>query len=108
MLTQIEGDRLGSCTEEEHQQRQHYQQHSRNDAETQYESTNPWNVNGNKGNRRRRSYRKDNSKECTICLNAIKQGDQTTMLRCEHIFHKSCIQQWAAYEKSCPNCRNPF
>ena len=39
--------------------------------------------------------------ECTICLKKIHKGEQKT-LQCNHMFHSSCIRQWAL-KKGCKN-----
>lgn len=43
--------------------------------------------------------------DCTICLEPFKHGQRVTVLPgCNHIFHKSCCQQWLDYRFRCPNC----
>ena len=54
---------------------------------------------------------------CTICLELVKKtgnGNYKTRLKCKHIFHKDCLDQWidsskqpyyAVYNFMCPNCR---
>ena len=37
---------------------------------------------------------------CSICLEDIKE-DQL-QLKCQHIFHKNCIEPWLAFHDTCP------
>ena len=39
---------------------------------------------------------------CTIC---IEEPDECSQLKCGHIFHTECINEWFKNHKSCPNCR---
>ncbi|KAK8623098.1 hypothetical protein V6N13_117991 [Hibiscus sabdariffa] len=44
--------------------------------------------------------------ECAICLCKIDQDDEIRELRCDHLFHKVCLDRWAGYRRStCPICR---
>ena len=43
--------------------------------------------------------------ECTICLNDIESPNSCKQLRCGHVFHKMCINQWFESKNSCPTCR---
>lgn len=46
------------------------------------------------------------SKECNICIDTYKEGEEIVYLPCEHIFHKDCIYDWLVKEKvNCPICR---
>ena len=48
-----------------------------------------------------------NSFECSICLDNIDLDD-IHELKCGHIFHKECINNWFKQDsiyKSCPYCR---
>ena len=45
---------------------------------------------------------------CSICLEDLVSGVDTTRLRCTHIFHTNCIRGWvhvAAEWPQCPMCR---
>eukprot|EP00759_Apiculatamorpha_spiralis_P052952 PhF_6_TR6069/c0_g1_i1/m.8810 len=44
------------------------------------------------------------SESCTICLGPVSV-DEGCKLFCEHIFHKSCIEEWLSRKKRCPMCR---
>ena len=44
-------------------------------------------------------------KECSICLNTKEDDHIYVICKCDHIFHKECIDKWIVKERSCPNCR---
>ena len=48
------------------------------------------------------------SKECSVCLSDIKNGDNVCTIECAHTFHYSCIVEWGKYKQECPLCRNPI
>ena len=41
-------------------------------------------------------------KNCTICLENFKDGDNIKRLGCLHIFHKNCIIPWLKTKNFCP------
>ncbi len=43
--------------------------------------------------------------DCSICFDEISGEDQT-VLKCEHLFHKNCIDTWFEKSHRCPLCRN--
>ncbi|GMJ02874.1 hypothetical protein HRI_003956600 [Hibiscus trionum] len=44
--------------------------------------------------------------ECAICLCKIDEDDEIPELRCDHLFHKVCLDRWAGYRRfTCPICR---
>ena len=46
--------------------------------------------------------------KCAICLdfiNSRRSLRSITTLRCNHTFHKNCIDRWALVRNSCPVCR---
>jgi E3 ubiquitin-protein ligase Arkadia len=43
--------------------------------------------------------------ECCICLADIEEGDPSTVLACEHVFHTPCIKTWLKEKNKCPLCR---
>ena len=47
----------------------------------------------------------DEEASCSICLEDFKLGDDSAVTKCNHIFHKSCIEEWYDRKSSCPNCR---
>ena len=48
------------------------------------------------------------SKECSICLDGIQNGDQVRTLRCGHKFHAACIDEWLTVRRSCGYCLAPL
>jgi hypothetical protein len=43
---------------------------------------------------------------CSICLDSYKEGDDVSILKCNHIFHKNCIQTYLKeYNHKCPLCK---
>ncbi|XP_058079873.1 E3 ubiquitin-protein ligase RHA2A-like [Magnolia sinica] len=48
----------------------------------------------------------DEQEECVVCLNKIEEGEEIRELRCEHLFHRACLDQWIGYRHgTCPICR---
>tara|TARA_E500000178_G_C16708585_1_gene611658 strand:+ start:167 stop:733 length:567 start_codon:yes stop_codon:yes gene_type:complete len=41
--------------------------------------------------------------ECPICLDNI--SNKYTILKCNHVFHNSCIKAWLKTHNDCPTCR---
>ena len=49
----------------------------------------------------------DEPGECAICLCRIDGDDEVRELRCDHFFHRGCLDRWLGYGHfSCPVCRN--
>ena len=44
-------------------------------------------------------------KDCVICCEEYKKGDQLLTLPCVHIYHKKCIATWLQQQSSCPVCK---
>ena len=44
-------------------------------------------------------------KNCVICLEDFKEGDDIIILPCIHVFHKSCITDWLQSHNDCPICK---
>ncbi|KAG7978978.1 hypothetical protein I3843_05G107200 [Carya illinoinensis] len=45
--------------------------------------------------------------ECTVCLSKIEEGEEMRELRCEHHFHRICLDRWIGYKGvTCPLCRD--
>lgn len=40
--------------------------------------------------------------ECTICLSNMDNPFKT---KCNHYFHKDCLDKWVKIKNNCPNCR---
>ncbi|XP_024987872.1 E3 ubiquitin-protein ligase EL5-like [Cynara cardunculus var. scolymus] len=49
----------------------------------------------------------DEEVECAVCLSKIEDDDETRELRCDHLFHKNCLDSWLAHRHTtCPLCRD--
>lgn len=48
----------------------------------------------------------DDDKQCAVCLMDVEQGEEARTLRCRHVFHSGCAEQWlvTARRNSCPMC----
>ena len=44
-------------------------------------------------------------KNCVICLEDFKEGDDIIILPCIHVFHKTCITDWLQSHNDCPICK---
>ena len=42
--------------------------------------------------------------ECPVCLDPLS-NQPTTKLKCDHIFHITCIDEWKERSNTCPMCR---
>ncbi|KAJ0001636.1 hypothetical protein NQD34_001432 [Periophthalmus magnuspinnatus] len=42
---------------------------------------------------------------CAVCIESYKIGDVVTVLTCDHIFHKACIEPWLLERRTCPMCK---
>ncbi|KAA3468192.1 RING-H2 finger protein ATL78-like [Gossypium australe] len=48
----------------------------------------------------------DEEVECAICLCKIDEDDEIPELRCDHLFHKVCLDRWVGHRRTtCPVCR---
>ena len=47
----------------------------------------------------------ENNKECAICFEEQRCGDQAVRLSCGHCFHQKCCVPWFAKHTTCPVCR---
>ena len=46
---------------------------------------------------------------CAICLNTVRETRLNEPLRCGHLFHSHCIENWKQSGKqTCPICRKIF
>ncbi|CAI9768058.1 unnamed protein product [Fraxinus pennsylvanica] len=49
----------------------------------------------------------DSSAECAVCLCRIDEGDEVKQLRCNHLYHRVCLDRWVGYgHRTCPLCRD--
>ncbi|KAI4357903.1 hypothetical protein L6164_001820 [Bauhinia variegata] len=47
--------------------------------------------------------------DCAVCLCKIREGEEIRVLRCEHLFHRGCLDRWVGFNVSfatCPLCRD--
>lgn len=42
---------------------------------------------------------------CAVCIESYRTGDVVTVLTCDHIFHKTCIEPWLLEKRTCPMCK---
>ncbi|XP_076023730.1 E3 ubiquitin-protein ligase RNF128a [Genypterus blacodes] len=42
---------------------------------------------------------------CAVCIENYKAGEVVTVLTCDHIFHKACIEPWLLERRTCPMCK---
>ncbi|XP_012732602.2 E3 ubiquitin-protein ligase RNF128 [Fundulus heteroclitus] len=47
----------------------------------------------------------DSDSVCAICIESYKVGEVVTVLTCDHIFHKTCIEPWLLERRTCPMCK---
>ena len=51
----------------------------------------------------------DGKGECCICLTKLQIGSSVDKWpKCNHCFHKACIEPWIAGHSTCPHCREPL
>lgn len=44
--------------------------------------------------------------QCVFCLCDVEDGEEVRELRCEHLFHRSCLDRWVGFGRvTCPLCR---
>ncbi|KAJ0096197.1 hypothetical protein Patl1_16567 [Pistacia atlantica] len=49
----------------------------------------------------------EGEEECAVCLCKIEGGEEIRELRCDHRFHKVCLDRWVGYKHvTCPLCRD--
>ncbi|PON40831.1 43kDa postsynaptic protein [Parasponia andersonii] len=47
----------------------------------------------------------DELKDCSICLQSYKEGEELVRLPCRHRFHVGCLNSWIRIRSNCPYCR---
>ncbi|KAJ6366107.1 hypothetical protein OIU77_002644 [Salix suchowensis] len=46
------------------------------------------------------------SRECAVCLSEFTGGERVRKLKCNHTFHKECLDKWLLqFPATCPLCR---
>lgn len=45
------------------------------------------------------------SEDCPICFDAFGETQSVRMLRCSHVFHTSCVDEWFTRANCCPCCK---
>lgn len=45
------------------------------------------------------------NKECAVCQEHFKTQEIGKELKCDHLFHKDCIEKWLDLHRTCPCCR---
>ena len=47
--------------------------------------------------------------QCSICLNDVRETRNSKAIRCGHVFHSHCLENWKKMGKvTCPICRKVF
>lgn len=46
-------------------------------------------------------------KDCPICFENVEHNN-TAQLKCNHIFHQECINDWFSKNRNCPMCQRKF
>lgn len=48
----------------------------------------------------------EEEEDCAVCLSKIGEGEEVRVLRCDHIFHRDCLDKWVGFRNpTCPLCR---
>ncbi|KAK9276630.1 hypothetical protein L1049_006166 [Liquidambar formosana] len=51
--------------------------------------------------------RSEGAVECGVCLCQIEEGEEIGKLRCDHLFHRVCLDRWLGNRHAtCPLCRD--
>lgn len=48
---------------------------------------------------------KNESDECSICLDELVLGQPAIRIPCGHLYHEDCVQGWLKKSNECPDCR---
>jgi hypothetical protein len=49
--------------------------------------------------------KKYTSETCSICLENFKEDDSVYKLKCDHVYHKTCLDTWFKIKNNCPMCK---
>lgn len=81
-------------------------------TESTPENSSPTDENKSDSITKHKSQSEDSQLEpCSICLAEYKDGDEICWShneKCNHFFHKTCIQTWLLTNEECPCCRQDF
>ena len=48
----------------------------------------------------------DEHVDCAVCLCKIGEREEIRVLRCDHVFHRECLDRWISFNNiTCPLCR---
>lgn len=48
---------------------------------------------------------RNESHECSICLDSLVLGEQAIRIPCGHLYHEDCVYDWLKKSNECPVCR---
>ena len=54
-------------------------------------------------------FKKNNNEKmynCVVCMCEIEENEECKRLKCGHMFHSNCIDNWLKRTLECPMCRN--
>ena len=46
-----------------------------------------------------------NNQQCCICLDELGNQSNEITTECNHVFHRTCLNEWKKYNFTCPICR---
>lgn len=52
-----------------------------------------------------RTHTKGTGGQCGVCLDDMMASEETTPLKCAHVFHSKCVDNWLDMNHTCPTCR---
>lgn len=45
------------------------------------------------------------NESCSVCLSDFQADDICRVAKCNHHYHKDCLESWLTKQENCPNCR---
>ncbi|KAK9689966.1 hypothetical protein RND81_09G094700 [Saponaria officinalis] len=48
----------------------------------------------------------EDGKNCAVCLEDFRNGEEVMLTTCKHMFHEECIVPWVKSHGKCPVCRS--